>query len=337
MGVVRRRVSNPPNPWATSELEWLGEPPLAELEVFEEDARSLVSRNDSPDLDFAWSVNPYRGCTHGCAYCYARPTHQYLDWGAGTDFDRRIVVKRNAPELLCRELTRASWHRDPIVFSGITDCYQPLEARYELTRRCLEVCVELENPVGVITKGALVRRDIDLLQRLPAVRVYLSIPFLDDSEGLALEPWVARPSLRLRALHELSAAGISTGVAIAPLIPGLNDHLVPAILEAAREAGASSAFLTMLRLPDAVLPVFEERLREASPLRTGRVLHTIEEVRGGKLNDSRFGSRFEGRGPRWRIIAELFDKTCAQLGLARRNIGGELASGSPARQRTLFD
>ena len=179
-----RPVSNPPNPWQSVHAEWLGEPPEAALEIYEEEARSIVAENESPDVGFRFSVNPYRGCFHACAYCYARPTHQYLGWGAGTDFDRKIVVKVNAPELLRRELTRKSWKGDTIVFSGVTDCYQPAEAVYGLTRRCLEVCREFRNPVGIVTKGALVRRDVDVLSALAReaeVVVYVSIPFADDA------------------------------------------------------------------------------------------------------------------------------------------------------------
>src|SRR5215468_12633192 len=161
-----RPVSNPPNPWHTVHADYLGEPPEAELEIYEEHARSIISENDSPDVGFRFSINPYRGCFHACSYCYARPTHQYLGWGAGTDFDRKIVAKVNAPELLRREMKKPSWQGDTIVFSGVTDCYQPLEAVYGITRRCLEVCSEFRNPVGIVTKGALVRRDIDVLSRL---------------------------------------------------------------------------------------------------------------------------------------------------------------------------
>ncbi len=341
---MRRRVSNPPNPWAGSQIEWIGQPPEATLEVYEEDAKSILTKNDSPDLHFRWGLNPYRGCTHGCAYCYARPTHEYLGLGAGTDFDRKIIVKRNAPELLDRELARRSWRGEPIVFSGVTDCYQALEARYELTRGCLEVCVQHRNPVVIITKSALVRRDIDLLSQLPDARVYVSVPFVEKARGLALEPWVASPSQRFAALRAAADAGIPTGIAVAPLIPGLNEHQVPEILTRAREAGASYAFLTLLRLPSSVAQVFEERLAIACPERSKRVLHALRDVRGGAIQDGRFGSRFCGSGPRWAAIEALFDNQCRRLGLQNARLGQgtlptarpEHESSSPGSQGSLF-
>ena len=312
------RVSNPPNPWQTVHAEWLGEPPAAELEVFEERAKSIISENDSPDVGFRFSVNPYRGCFHACAYCYARPTHQYLGWGAGTDFDRKIVAKVNAPELLRGELLRRSWKGDTIVFSGVTDCYQPTEAVYGLTRRCLEVCAEFRNPVGIVTKGALVRRDIDVLSRLAreaAAVVYVSIPFADDAVGRAMEPNASLASQRFETIARLSDAGIRTGVSVAPVIPGLNDSDIASVLSRARAAGARSAFLTLLRLPAEVLPVFEERLREAFPDRAARIWSNLEQTRGGKRNEYRFGARMEGVGPRWAAIEHLFDIECRRLGI----------------------
>jgi DNA repair photolyase len=252
-----RHVSNPPNPWEASHAEWLGEPPEAELEVFEEEARSILAENESPDVGFRWSLNPYRGCFHACAYCYARPSHQYLGFGAGTDFERKIVVKTNAPELFRETLLRPSWRAETIALSGNTDCYQPLEAVYGLTRRCLEICAEFRNPVGIITKGALVRRDVDLLAKMARetrVWVSLSIPFSDDRTGRAIEPNASLPSQRFETLRILSSAGIPTGIGIAPVIPGLNDSDIPRLLERAREAGARSAFLTLLRLPAETSP-----------------------------------------------------------------------------------
>jgi DNA repair photolyase len=317
---VTRRVSNPPNPWETVHAQWLGEPPAAELEVYEEEAKSIISENESPDVGFRFSVNPYRGCFHACAYCYARPTHQYLDWGAGTDFDRKIVVKVNAPELLRKEMMRRAWMGDTLVFSGVTDCYQPLEAVYEITRRCLEVCAEFRNPVGIVTKGALVRRDADLLAALAReseAMVYVSVPFADDAAGRAIEPNASLPSQRLETIARLSRAGIRTGVAIAPIIPGLNDSDIAAVLARARAAGAVSAFLTLLRLPAEVLPVFGERLSEAFPDRAARVWSSLEQARGGKRNESRFGARMEGVGPRWEAIEGLFEIECRRLGFNR--------------------
>ncbi|MGH9365888.1 MAG: radical SAM protein, partial [Thermoanaerobaculia bacterium] len=497
-----RRIANPPNPWLSTHVEWLGDPPEAELEIYEESARSIISENDSPDIGFRYSINPYRGCFHGCSYClsgdtpilmadgrmktlatikvgdevfgtvrvgryrryvktpvldhwrtvkpayrieledstalvasadhrfltsrgwkrvapdedgtarprtlaandellgtgarapasrkltidgqalkdhpslnvvsveplgvalplfdittgtgdfiangvvshncYARPTHQYLGWGAGTDFERKIVVKVNAPELLRKELSRKSWNGDTIVFSGVTDAYQPLEAVDGITRRCLETLLEFRNPVGIVTKGALIRRDRDLLAALAreaSARVFVSIAFADDATARKLEPNVAPPSQRFEALAALSEAGVETGIAASPVIPGLNDSDLPKLLERAKAAGATRAFLTMLRLPSEVLPVFEERLAEAFPQRAKKIWSGIEQMRGGRRNDSRFGSRMTGTGPRWAAIERVFEVEARRLGL---NAGDEGLPRSstyrrPAPQRTLFE
>lgn len=337
---VARLVSNPPNPWDSVHAEWLGEPPEAKVEVFEEEARTVLAENDSPDVGFRFSLNPYRGCFHGCAYCYARPSHQYLGFGAGTDFERKIVVKTNAPECLRRELARPSWRGETIAFSGNTDCYQPLEAVYRLTRRCLDVCADFRNPVAVITKGSLVRRDAELLARMSrdtAVSVTVSIAFADDRVARALEPGTGPPSQRFETVRMLSAAGVRTGVSIAPTIPGLNDSDVAELLGRAREAGARFAFQTLVRLPAEVLPVFEERLREAYPGRADKVLHAIEDVRNGKRNESAFGKRMTGIGPRWEAIASLFELECRRLGLnAERENEGRSGFRRPSRQASLF-
>jgi DNA repair photolyase len=334
-----RRVANPPNPYLRGHVEWLEEPPPAELEVYEETAREILAHNDSPDLSFSWSVNPYRGCTHGCAYCYARPTHQYLGYGAGTDFERRIVVKTNAPELLRQAFSRPRWQGERIVFSGVTDCYQPLEAHYELTRRCLEVCAEFKNPVGVITKGVLVERDAALLARLTSeadATVYVSVPFADDALARAVEPWVAPPSRRLQALAALGAAGVRTGVALAPMIPGLADDQIPAILARARAAGASEAFLVPLRLPAEVADVFLPRLRAALPQRARKVENAIRAMRGGKLDESGFGRRFEGLGERFRVLQRTFELHCRRLGFCDEARPERRTFRRPHEQGRLF-
>ena len=313
-----RRVDNPPNPWRSDHVEWLGRPPKARLVVYEEEARSILSENESPDLPFRFGLNPYRGCFHGCIYCYARPTHQYLDFGAGSDFEKRLVVKTNAAGRLRDRLDRKSWAPETIVFSGVTDCYQPLEASYEITRACLEVCANRCNPVGIITKGALIRRDIDILGEMAdwnGVRVFVSIPFADDELGRAIEPRATTISQRFRTVEVLADAGVDVGVSLAPLIPGLNDSSIPEILERAAEAGASRAFMTLLRLPGPVDEVFEKRLREVRPERADRVLSAIEELRGGRRNESDFGDRMVGNGPRWKAMAQLFKQTCNRLGL----------------------
>lgn len=344
-----RLVSNPPNPWASSAVEWLDEPPPVALEIYEEQAKSIIASNDSPDVPFTWSVNPYRGCQHACAYCYARPGHQYLGLGAGTDFDTKIVVKLNAAELLRRELASRRWKRgrEEIVFSGVTDCYQPLEASYGITRACLEVCDEFRHPIGVITKSALVRRDVDLLARMSrrgGAHVALSIPFFDPENARIVEPWASTPATRFETLHRLSDAGISTSVGIAPLIPGLNDSDVPAILERAKQCGATSAFTVLLRLPAEVRPVFEERLRASYPARADKVLNALREMHGGRLYENAWGARQRGTGARWEVIEQLFRVHCKRLGLSfdlddkgprGQRIAVKQAAIEP--QATLFD
>lgn len=346
-----RRLANPPNPWRSTHVEWLGEPPSAALDVYEERARSILSENDSPDIGFRWSLNPYRGCFHACAYCYARPTHQYLDLGAGTDFERKLVVKINAPELLHQTFLKKSWQGEVLVFSGVTDCYQPLEAHYGITRRCLEVCREFRNPVSMITKGALIRRDVELLAALAResrLHVCLSIAFVDEDLSRALEPNVPLPRARFEALRALSEAGIPTGVAVAPIIPGVNDHQIAEVLQRAAEAGATSAFMTLLRLPAEVKPVFLQRLHEALPLRSKKVEHALLEMRGGKLNQCEFGARMRGSGERWQAVTRLFEVSCKRYGLGcyeERGIGRERgvhdAEGTPFRRpnetRSLFE
>lgn len=335
-------VANPKNPWHSQHVEWLGEPPEAELKVYEERARSILAQNDSPDVPFRYSVNAYRGCFHGCVYCYARPTHQYLDFGAGTDFERKIVVKTNAPGLLRAALSKPGWEREPITFSGVTDCYQPLEATYELTRRCLEVCREFGNPVAIITKGSLIRRDADVLAdiaRTAGAHAYVSIPFRDDATGWAVEPHASAISQRFKTLRLLTEAGVTTGVAIAPVIPGLNDSHIPEILERAAEAGATRAFIVLLRLPAELAEVFEVSIRQAMPDRADRILNAVREMRGGKLNNARFGSRMTGDGPRWQIIRSLFHTTCKRLGL-NDHVGAGSAVGlekAGSLQGSLFE
>jgi len=333
-------VSNPPNPWDSTHAEWIGEPPEARLEVYEERAKSIIAENDSPDVGFRFSINPYRGCFHSCAYCYSRSSHEYLGFGAGTDFDRKIVVKTNAPELLRKELERKSWKGDCIAFSGNTDCYQPLEVVYELTRRCLEICLAFRNPVGLITKSALIRRDVAVLAALAREAdavVHLSICFADDAMSRAIEPNTSPPSQRFETLRILSDAGIRTGVGVAPVIPGLNDDQVAEILRRAREAGATEAFRQPIRLSGATLPVFKERLEAAFPNRAAKIWNAIQEMRGGKFNETAFGARMRGLGPRWAAIEALYRTECRRLGFNRHD-EPERASTfrRPEWQPTLF-
>ncbi|HEU4406038.1 MAG TPA: PA0069 family radical SAM protein [Polyangiaceae bacterium] len=311
-------AENPPNPWLSSSVEYLGEPPAAAPEVYEDHSRTILTKNESPDVGFRWSVNPYRGCFHACAYCYARPGHEHLGYGAGTDFETKLVVKPRAPELLRAALLAPSWGGEPIAFSGVTDCYQPLEASYRLTRGCLEVCAEFRNPVCVITKGALVERDLDLLARLhreARVAVAVSVPFFDEAKARAIEPHVPTPARRLKAVARLAAAGLPVGVMVAPIIPGLNDEDLGPLLEAARDAGARWACRGLLRLPGSTREVFTARLERALPLRSKRVLARVREARGGRLNDPRFGARMRGEGHYVEALHALFEAHARRLGL----------------------
>ncbi len=314
-------VSNPPNPFDSTAVEWLEAAPERPVHVYEDHTRGILAENDSPDLGFRFSVNPYRGCQHACAYCYARPTHEYLGFGAGTDFDTQIVVKPHAAALLRDAFDRRSWRGDLVVFSGVTDCYQPLEASYRLTRACLEVCLEYRNPVGIITKAALVERDADLIAQLHEAcdaEVTVSIPFWDADEARAIEPHAPTPARRVRTIERLAAAGIPVGVNVAPIIPGLNDKDIGAILAAARAAGAVRAGMTLVRLAGSVKAVFEERLRGRMPLAADKVLHRIRDTRGGKLNDPRFGSRMTGEGEYADAIHAFFDQMVRKLGFSER-------------------
>lgn len=320
-----RPVANPPNPFATTDVEYLeGAVPDARLRVLEDHSRSILSKNDSPDVGFNWSVNPYRGCYHACAYCYARPSHEYLSLGAGTDFDRTIVVKPDAPDLLREAFDRKTWQGDTVVFSGVTDCYQPLEASYRITRACLEVCAEYRNPVGVITKAPLVERDLDVLERIAdraRLEVAISVPIWDPEIARAIEPSVATPQRRVRTIERLAARGIKTRVMIAPILPGLNDEDIGDVMAAARAAGAARASFVMLRLPGSVAKVFEERIEAALPLRAGKILRRVREARGGKLYDGRFGVRGRGEGPYAEAVAALFTRLARHHGLDGREMG----------------
>ncbi|MEQ8765971.1 MAG: PA0069 family radical SAM protein [Planctomycetota bacterium] len=310
-------IQNPPNPFESRHIEWLGPPPAARVQVFEEQARQILSENDSPDLPFRWSLNPYRGCFHACSYCYARRTHEYLGFGAGSDFESRIVVKVNAVERLRASFEKKSWRGEVLALSGNTDCYQPLEACYELTRGILEVCRDYRNPVEIVTKGALIRRDIDVLRELSElafVRVWISLAFANPAMARAMEPQAPGPRVRLEAIEALASAGIRVGVITAPLIPGLNDSDVPEILERARRAGASAASTSLLRLPGNVMPVFLDRLRVAFPDRAEKVQSLLRQEHGGELRDSRFGFRGTGEGERWRSSEQLFRVTARRLG-----------------------
>jgi DNA repair photolyase len=281
--------------------------PAPKTQFFKDASKSFITYNDSPDIGFEASINPYRGCEHGCIYCYARPYHEYLGFSPGLDFETKILVKENAPELLRRELSSPKWKPRVLAMSGVTDPYQPIERRLKLTRRCLEVLAEFRNPVAIVTKNYLVARDTDLLAELArhnAAAVYLSVTTLDAELARIIEPRTSQPMARLRAIAELTKAGVPAGVMVAPVIPGLTDHELPAILKAAREAGAQFAGMVPLRLPYAVKDLFVRWLKENLPARTEKVLAQIRAIRGGKLNESEFGKRMEGEG----IFAEQLDQ-----------------------------
>jgi DNA repair photolyase len=280
---------------------------------------SVISWNDSPDIPFRASLNPYRGCEHGCAYCYARPTHEYLGFSAGLDFESRILVKERAPELLRAELAASSWEPQWLALSGVTDAYQPIERRLELTRRCLAVLAEFRNPVGIVTKNALVARDVDYLSELArhgGASVAISVTTLNPDLRRILEPRTSPIAARLEAIRTLVDAGVSVGVMVAPIIPAVNDHEVPAILAAVKAAGASWAAYVMLRLPHAVKAVFGDWLERHFPERKDKVLNQLQSMRGGKLNDPTFGSRMTGEGLLAVQTAQLFHAARRKAGLA---------------------
>lgn len=294
------------------------ERPALQTELYDDQTSSILTRNDSPDIGFEVSLNPYRGCEHGCTYCYARTYHEYLGFSSGVDFETRIMVKRRAPELLAAELSRPGWRPTTIALSTATDCYQPIEKHLGITRACLAVLADFRQPVGVITKNHLVTRDADLLGQLAGCRaatVTLSITTLDPALSRELEPRASIPARRLDALRTLRAAGVPVGVNIAPVIPGLNEHEIPAILEAAAAAGASYAGWGMLRLPGTVKEVFLDWLDRVHPGKRARVLARIREVRGGRLDESRFGVRGSGEGIFAEQIDLLFRASARRLGL----------------------
>jgi DNA repair photolyase len=296
-------------------LASLGRPPT---EYLDDNSRTIVATNDSPDVGFNYSINPYRGCAHGCSYCFARPGHEYLGFSAGLDFETKIMVKRRAPQLFREFLARPRWQPETIMISGVTDCYQPIERELRLTRGCLEVAAECRQPISMITKNALVTRDLDLLKELAAhhaVRVALSITTLDQSLARVMEPRTSAPAARLRAIAELSAAGIETTVMVAPIIPGLNDSETPAILKASREAGARHAGYVLLRLPSTVRPVFLDWLRRHRPNHAAKVESFVRSTRGGQLYNYKWSERQRGKGEMAAQIQRTFEVFAKRYGL----------------------
>jgi DNA repair photolyase len=343
----RGAAANPPNRFELIQREPDPEAfdagaPNPSTSYLRDSSRTIIATNDSPDVGFDASINPYRGCEHGCIYCYARPTHEFLGFSAGLDFETKILVKEDAPALLRKELASKKWRPQVLAMSGVTDPYQPIERRLKLTRQCLEVLVEFRNPVGIITKNHLVARDKDLigdLARLNAAAVFLSITTLDAELARTMEPRTSQPQGRLNAITELVEAGVPCGVMVAPVVPGLTDHEIPKILEAAAKAGATFAGYTILRLPHAVSALFEAWLGQHYPEKKDKILSRIRAIRGGRLNEGRFMTRMRGEGIFAKLISELFALGCRNAGLTKR--GQSLSTKSfrnPAgAQQILFE
>ncbi|MEP6937550.1 MAG: PA0069 family radical SAM protein [Chthoniobacterales bacterium] len=327
----RGASANPPNRFESLHLELdpidpePGDdvlPPPRQTQFYRDATKTIIARNDSPDVGFETSVNPYRGCEHGCIYCFARPSHEYLGFSAGLDFETKIMVKTEAPELLAKELSSRRWTPQVVAMSGVTDPYQPVERRLQLTRRCLQVLARFRNPVTIITKNRLVTRDVDVLTELSqhnAVSINISVTSLDAKLQRIMEPRTSSPLSRLGAVKQLSDAGIPVGVMVAPIIPGLTDHEVPAILQACAAAGAQFAGYVVLRLPWAVAPLFERWLEENFPDRKEKVLGRMREMRGGgRLYDSRWSKRQTGEGILAEQIGAIFQLSCRRSGIGPR-------------------
>ena len=322
----RGSASNPKNRFES--IETVPEPPQdsdaissPQTEFFPDRSRSIIAYNDSPDVGFDASINPYRGCEHGCVYCYARPTHEYLGFSSGLDFETKIMVKEDAPELLRKELSSRNWTPQLVALSGNTDCYQPIEKTKQLTRRCLEVFLEFRNPVVIITKNFLVTRDVDILAELArydCVGVTVSLTTLDHKLSSLLEPRASRPARRLAAIKRLAEAGVPVGYLQAPMIPGLTDSEAPAIGAAAAKAGATFSGYVALRLPFAVKSLFEDWLEQNYPEKKNKVLGRVREVRGGKLNDPNYTSRMRGEGIYAEQMAKLFQLARKKSGITER-------------------
>ncbi|HEY7090396.1 MAG TPA: PA0069 family radical SAM protein [Tepidisphaeraceae bacterium] len=340
----RGAADNPPNRFEPIALEpdpEYGDPDPArpQTQYLRDTSRSIICHNDSPDVGFEYSINPYRGCEHGCVYCYARPTHEYFGLSAGLDFETKIFVKLDAPELLRKELAKESWEPQTISISGVTDCYQPAERQLGLTRKCIEVLAEFRNPLGIVTKSHLVTRDIDILSELArdqCAAVFVSVTTLDPTLSSRLEPRAAAPARRLDTISQLSRAGIPVGVMVAPWIPGLTDHEMPMILKACADAGARTCAYVPLRLPGAVAPIFEDWLERHCPDRKSKVLNRIRALRGGKLNDSNFHSRMRGEGIWAAQFQTMFDLAKQRAGLDKRFEGLSPAKFRRPRQQMGF-
>jgi DNA repair photolyase len=329
--------------WGTLDQSVLEQPLATATQVIDEQVRSILSGNDSPDVGFDLSINPYRGCEHGCIYCYARPTHSYLNLSPGIDFETRIVAKVNAAERLREAFARNGYQPKMLNLGSVTDAYQPVERRLHITRALIEVLAEHQHAFSVITKSALVERDLDLIAPMAAERlaaVYVSITTLDPALARVMEPRAASPQRRLRCIEALAQAGVPVGVSVSPVIPFLNEPELERILDAAAAAGASRAFSIVLRLPWEVNPLFQQWLEQHFPERAARVMARVRDMRGGRDNDARFGSRMRGQGIWADLLRQRFDKTCARLGLNRDRIELDLTRfrrpAAPSAQASLF-
>lgn len=331
-----RYIENPPNPYLRYSAEFLGEPPPAKLEVFEEIAtRSVITKSNMPEMGIRYTVNCYRGCIHACTYCFARRYHEFLGYGAGTDFETKIVAKINAPQILHEELKRAREKISHLEFSFATDPYLPLEASYKLTRKCLEVCRDFRMPVGVITKSPLITRDLDVLTGLK-LTVFFSIPFLTIEKSKPFEPYTPTPDVRFRAMETLADAGIEVGIGIAPVIPTYNDSDIPALLEKARNCGATKAFINLIHFDsDSIEEYFVQKLKEKLPTKADKIINALKRERGGKLRHKTYAER-SGKTEQWQTAVRLFDLHYRRLGFKRFESIEKPEEKSLPVQRRLF-
>jgi DNA repair photolyase len=331
-----RYIQNPPNPYHKYSAEFLGEPPSAKLEVFEEVAtKSIITKSDMPDMGIRYTVNCYRGCIHACTYCFARRYHEFLGYGAGTDFETKIVAKVNAPQILREELKRTREKIRHLEFSFTTDPYLPLEANYELTRKCLLVCRDFRMPVAVITKSPLITRDLDVLTDLQST-VFFSIPFPTIEKSKPFEPFVPVPEARFRAMETLAKAGIEVGIGIAPIIPAYNDADIPILLEKARNAGATRAFINLIHFDsDSIEDYFVQRLKEKLPTKADKILNALKRERGGRLRHRTYAER-SGKTEQWQTAVRLFDLHFRRLGFTKFRQTEKAEEKPPPIQRNLF-
>lgn len=336
-----RYIENPPNPYNKYSAEYVGEPPPTKLEVFEETAtKKIITRAFASNWEGGWryTVNCYRGCIHGCTYCFARQYHEYLGYGAGTDFETKIVVKLNAPQALRAELKKTRHKIPHIDFSFATDPYLPLEASYELTRKCLDVCAEFRVPVGVITKSPLVTRDIDIFKRLDKITVFFSMPFLTKEKSNPFEPYTPIPEARFRAMETVANAGIQVGIGVAPVIPGYNESDIPKLLERAKAAGATRAFMSMLHLDtDSIEAYFLQKMNERLPAtRVAKIVNTIKRERGGTLRHRSYAERGVGKTEQWEVTKKLWEFHVRRLGFKQHETPTEIDAEPASVQQTLF-